>query len=882
MLETIVILSAIVVMAVGRTLYLKQKKQELANLANGEYLNWSKAKRCFRAKQEYPAGTKHSLKHTIQEKSGIFATRISAKNRDSINEINENFVARRLVESKGLFDQLGLTDAQRLAIVRDEDANLINAGAGSGKTRTILTKAEYLIVHGLAKSAEILIVVYNNKIQQEIAQKSKKVDPNITVSTFHALGFGIIKKAERVRVSDMAKDDKKLEDFLSQKMRDILVNSKLLSLLIDFFARHLVEGDPERVAKNKDEYFRKIDYVGLRSMSGEKLKSHEEVQIANWLTLNGIDWEYEQDYPHNESDRQHQPDFYLPDYDVWIEHFGINEDGATASWVEKEKYIEQMNWKINEHQKHQTKLVKTYSYEAKKPGGLPDALEQKLAQYGVKKKPFSEQEVDYLIEKNFKSSSKFIKLINKFLHLAKENKLSQQLAERVVSLRDGAFLILFDLLRNSYEKKLEDANEIDFSDMIIRALEYIESGKYKSPYRYILVDEYQDITKVRLDFLLALQRQVQDARLFCVGDDWQSIYQFQGANISLITEFEKHVEVMQRTDLNKTFRYSQKINDFSSVFVTRNHAQLKKNINSSIASKEEERPIKIVYHAPKNLQKLLKKIIAWIARQSPKAKSCFVLGRYNFNKPEGWQEIKKCALEKGINIEFSTIHGSKGKEADWVVVVENKSDMNGTGFPSSVQDDPVLKMVLTQKENFPDAEERRLFYVAITRTRQGVFLLVPNGEASDFIKEIDPRPKKQPNGEFIQSEYAPFVDVVNKNESKILFCPECGGQTIRKILTDNGRFFYACSHFPSCNGRLTICITENCEAAVDLKEFDNSDKYVCECGRESTICPQCRRGILIERTGQRGAFWGCSQYGVSRCRYTNNIPCEGQVVAQKH
>ncbi len=872
---------------------LEQKKRELTHLANGEYLNWSKAERFLFAKQgTYAMDAGYSSEYSVQDAPGIYTTGTSPKNydstnkihkyffanRDPINKINENFVEKRITESKNLFDKLELTEDQRLAIVRDEDANLINAGAGSGKTRTILGKVEYIIERGLAKPKEILIVVYNQKTKKEIEQKIKITIPNVTVSTFHALGLEIIHKVEssRATISLLSEDEKKLGDFLSQKMRELLKIPQMLQLLIGFFSTHFLESDPEKGIKTKDEYFRKIRHVGLRSLNGTKLKSHQEVQIANWLILNGIKWEYESDYPHNDNKKQYQPDFYLPDYDLWIEHFGIDKHGNTAPGVEKEEYNSGIKWKRDIHAENETKLVETYSYESKKSGGLPQALEEKLAQYGVKKTSISDQDIDHLVKESFKPTSNFIKLVGQFLSLSRENKFSEQkLVERIVSARDGAFLALFSFFRKSYEEKLKADNEIDFTDMIVRGMEYVKTGKYQSCYKYILVDEYQDITRVRLDFLLALQKQVQDSRLFCVGDDWQSIYQFQGANIDLITCFESHVGAMQRTDLKQTFRYSQKISDFSSIFITQNPAQLKKEIRSSISSKEESRPIRIIYHDSEKQREELEKIIDLIIRQSQNRKNkCFVLGRYNHDKPGDWMGLTNYAKSKGVYMEFSTIHKSKGRESDWVIVLENKSNLKGYCFPSETQDDPVLRMVLMKGDNFPNAEERRLFYVAVTRTRRGVFLLAPIGEASDFIREIDPRTGKEAGRGSGQSVYEPFVYVEGDVASKILYCPECKGQTIQKKLNSNGDFFYACSHFPLCNGQLRTCTNKNCASAVDLYGLEGARTHTCECGQESTICPRCRRGVLEQREGKYGKFWGCSQYSSTECRYMKNIPCE--------
>ena len=881
-----------------RVLAMREKKQrEFADAANGEYLNWSKVKRVFFKAQEfgltkerqdaYPTMDKCLPEYAVQDTPGGYAAdavfpnrnwseednKNFVENRDLIDKINELFVEKRLAESKDLFDKHGLTHAQRLAVIRNEDANLINAGAGSGKTRTIVSKVEYLIKRRLAKPAEILVIVYNKKIQREIAEKMKAIESDVVVSTFHALGLGIVKEVEGSppTLSELATDDKKLSRFLSETMRRILKDLSLLNTQIDLFSRYRFHDNPEEGIKTKDEYFRAIRYVGMDSLDGTVLKSHQEVEIANWLILNGIKWEYEKSYPHTDGKRQHRPDFYLPDYDLWIEHFGVDEHGNTAPWVDRLRYQQEMQWKRDEHRANQTKLVETYSYESRKDGGLPKALDDKLAEYGIKKRPMSDDDIDHLIAKSFKPASGFIKLVRQFLMRYRENKFTMQsLKIRADHDRNRAFLALFDVFRECYEKKLENDDEIDFTDMIVRGLKYLQEEKYQSPFKYILVDEYQDITKVRLEFLLALQQQVEDARLFCVGDDWQSIYRFNGADVSLITHFGNYVDVLKRTDLDKTFRYSQKLNEFSVMFITQNPTQLTKSVESIIESDEQARPVRVVYHPIDEQRIKLHKIIDTIASHSSSTDAtCLVLGRYRDDKPRDWHELKQQADSSGVAIEYSTIHQAKGREAEWVVVVENKSDLNGYGFPSKIENDPVLRMLLDQKEKFANAEERRLFYVAVTRARRGVFLLVPAGEASDFIREIDPNAETGIKDEFTQNKYAPFVHAERDTAARILICPECSGQTIQKKSNSDGQFFYACSNYPSCMGRLRSC--EVCDSAIDLKGCA-SGTYTCECGQEFTICPRCGDGVLVQRDGQRGPFLGCSQFSETECKYTKDTP----------
>ncbi len=760
-------------------------QKRVQSLAYGEYLNMEKAKECLsETERNIILDFDHSLVDCDIISDSLRRKYVQARDSKFTDEVNNKFVENRLAESKDFFDRLGLTDSQQLAVVRDEDANLINAGAGSGKTRTILGKVSYLLDRQLAKPEEILVLSYNKDIKREIQRKMDDINPDVLVSTFHSLGNKLIQnvfKPEEVdNEQDVCKKPPKVSIFVNKKQRLKFLTNKLKEildgasshLLLQYFSTYRFEGDPEKGASTDTEYYENIQYAGLQSIDGVELRSHQEVQIANWLILNGINWKYEELYPH--SDSVYQPDFYLPDYDLWIEHFGIDEKGNTAPWVDKKIYNEGIRWKREMHRQNNTTLVETYSYEATRAGALTEALEEKLSQYGVEKTLLSKEHIGKLIGEKYAPISNFIKLIDQFLSLCRENSISNfDLQSRAESKRDRVFIDLFSLFRECYEKQLSRNNEIDYTDMIALGRQYIEQGEWKSKFKYILVDEYQDMTLSKLRLLLALRKQVKGARLFCVGDDWQSIYSFQGANINLITHFEDYVGAMQRTDLNKTFRFSQKISDFSRIFITRNKAQLQKDISSTVQSDEKARPIRIVSYDSWRPNQILTDVFDFILRQSSDdGRSCLVLGRYDkSNKPTHWQKLHEKAKEQGLDVEFSTIHSSKGREADWVVILGNKFDISGYGFPSGIQNDPVLKMILGGDTDFPNAEERRLFYVAVTRARRGVFLLTPSRDKfsakpgedkrvrltgkSAFIKEIL-EDKTERNGSE-ESLYEPYV-----------------------------------------------------------------------------------------------------------------------------
>jgi len=314
-------------------------EKKLTKVANGEYLNRKKAERQL-AEIEISCFQDSFfdfifLNADLQTRAGKAKCLLESK--ALIDRINEDFVVKRLVEGKDFFDNLNLTESQRLAVVRDEDANLVNAGAGSGKTRTILGKVSYLLNQEIAEPEEILVVVYNADAQREIEKRLKEeINFGIPVYTLHALGRRIIEKVQgkSPKISGLANDAK---SFLEKTMKDMFECQIQKDLFSQYFSTYLFEGDPEENVEEKIDYFEKKQYVaGLKSLDGKELKSYQEVQIANWLILNGVKWEYEKPYTFSEN---YHPDFYLPDYDLWIEHFSIDKDGNTAPGVSKEKFI---------------------------------------------------------------------------------------------------------------------------------------------------------------------------------------------------------------------------------------------------------------------------------------------------------------------------------------------------------------------------------------------------------------------------------------------------------------------------------------------------------------------------------------------------------------
>ncbi|MEE9689873.1 DNA helicase IV [Enterobacter sp. HK169] len=283
-------------------------------------------------------------------------------------------------------------------------------------------------------------------------------------------------------------------------------------------------------------------------------------------------------------------------------------------------------------------------------------------------------------------------------------------------------------LLKAWKNALKEENAVDFSGLIHQAIIILEKGRFVSPWKHILVDEFQDISPQRAALLSALRAQNKHTSLFAVGDDWQAIYRFSGAQLSLTTAFHHYFGEGDRSDLDTTYRFNSRIGEIANRFIQQNPHQLAKPLNSLRPGDKKA----VTLLADDQLEPLLDKLSGYAKPDE----RILVLARYHHLKP--------AALEKAatrwpkLQLEFMTIHASKGQQADYVIVVGLKEGSDG--FPAPARESVMEEALLPVPEDFPDAEERRLLYVAITRARHRVWLLFNKEEPSvfvDILKSID-------------------------------------------------------------------------------------------------------------------------------------------------
>ncbi|MBR0352461.1 MAG: UvrD-helicase domain-containing protein [Oscillospiraceae bacterium] len=816
-----------------------------------------------------------------------------------IDSQNEQFVNTQMVSQKGYLDKIlkdcdpniCLDEDQRRVVLTDEDYCLVVAGAGAGKTTTVAAKVKYLVDKCSVDPKQILVISFTNKAVNELKQRIVgELHIQCPIATFHSTGNAVLHKQSPEKLNIV--DDSTLYFVVQDYFREtILKNESAVNNLILFFASYFdapYEGSDlntffNQIAKSNFTTMRseiddfKQQVIDIRTkktvtIQSEIMRSSQEVEIANYLYLNGIDYEYEPLYKYDIllSRKPYTPDFIIRqgDKEAYLEHFGITENGSNNRYSsdELEAYKKAVNDKINLHRQHGTKLL--YTFSAYKDGrSLNEHLKEQLENAGFELHPRSNREVmeKLVVSEENRYIRKLVTLICRFISNFKTNGYTADEFERMYhstqNVRTRLFLNICNDCYLEYQQYLKKNQAVDFQDMInesARILREVKDMKQKLDFRYIIVDEYQDISRQRFDLVSALH-EVTSAKIIAVGDDWQSIYAFSGSDITLFTKFKEKMGYATLLKIVRTYRNSQEVIDIAGNFIQKNKEQIQKDL---ISPKHIEDPVIVYTYDSRRKEKdgdnrsganyaiahaieiALEQIMAYNrAEKKPADSSILLLGRFGFDgdrleKSGLFEFISRGSKIRSVkypklNITFMTAHSSKGLGYDNVIVINGRNETYG--FPSKIENDPVLSFVVKEDLSIQYAEERRLFYVAMTRTKNRVFFIAPEQNPSEFLLEL-------------KHDYKNVVLKGNWNEDPTTSpmykktCPMCGYPMQFRYKAAYGLRLYICTNDPEVCGFMT-----NNAAA----------------GKLSIIkCDQCRDGYLIVKPGKEKTNYmlGCTNY----------------------
>lgn len=739
---------------------------------------------------------------------------------------NKLHMERELRDCRELFDKVEskpLTDEQAEAVVCFDNRVQVVASAGSGKTSTMVAKAIYAMHRGIVSPTSIIMLAYNKDAAAELQARANaslerlgKPSVEIAAMTFHSLGLKIIGSAtgSTPHVPTWARKEHLALAKLADIVDDLKDKSPAFRTRWDIF--RLVFGRHLPLSR-KDKLFDTTNSGGegkLVTLKGEEVASQEECIIANWLFYNGVEYLYEREYEHptaTSEHRQYFPDFFYPDLNLYHEHFALDEEGQPPEQFKK--YLDGVAWKRQLHRQKGTQLIETLSHQVR-DGEAFTHLARELTVRGIELDPNPDRPIPFNGLEPIKHAD-LLGLIRTFITHFKSNCYTEQdLMTCLAEMDSGAFKYRFEMFVDllipvvkKWNKALAAENGIDFEDMINKAAEYLEAG-HRSPYDLVMADEYQDASRARARLCRALVSQ-PNRFLFAVGDDWQSINRFAGADVSVMTGFKPWYGHGQVLRLETTFRCPQAICDVSSRFVSKNPAQFKKNVNSVTApigpafqAIQVEHRNKVAQAVDKYVERIYQQICEGSVPLGRGGKvNVFVLGRYKLDAKflaADWQQ----RFGDRMAFRFKTVHTSKGDEADYVIL----PGMVMRGFPNVKVDDPLFSLVMPQGDTFPSSEERRLFYVALTRARRSVAMFTVAGRRSSFLQELIDEGVVAPtddNGQAIKAERKPDktlpVPAPARPPAKAKG-PACPGCKVGELIWRPGPYgkFLSCSTFPKC------------------------------------------------------------------------------------
>lgn len=704
-------------------------------------------------------------------------------------------------------DLSSLNEQQREAVRSENPRLLVLAGAGSGKTKTLLQKIVYLIEEKQVNASNILAVTFTKSAAHEMLDRlilaaddsgayahvlantfkptrEKEAEryayrkryrwiDNLTLRTFHSLCYSIMRnfgvnefdnKFKIIGDTKVANDE--LAKYAAQEtsyevIHKILIeccaeNDYLLDLkqyILDYQVDKIHQlPSPATLPKNGKYY---------TSLNGTKVRSKSEQYIADWLYRHSIAFEYEP--AANFGDFDFRPDFYIPEANLYLEHV------SQKSYPTKNK--EEQFRKANKL------LVKTFEAQAQDTALFNLALERIVKN----RLPANYQFTRALsFEEEFRSYhhevGSFLRQVMRVVDMTKVENLPldrvQETAQQDQHERVRLFYRLALPLVSGYQAYCTNKSYLDFNDLVSRTISLFRNrpeiaDKFRKKYQYILVDEFQDVNALQVAFIKLLL--TDRNQLFCVGDDWQSIYGFRGSDVDYIISFHQHFAEAETIKLSLNYRSTESIVEASNEVIKHNKFKVDKVIRSSKKSKS-----KIRVYAGKDEAENLEYVVDQVRRLQEEEGYAKEDILFLYRRSKMYSAYFERFRAENLWVSAKTIHGSKGLEARAVFII-GLTEGSG-GFPDIWLEDRIFQVLRTSNHDLLLEEERQLFYVALTRAKDELFLITEKGNELSFLKEIPDT--------FTFKTSVPFQSVVeevilckncqNQLDAVFAFCPHCG------------------------------------------------------------------------------------------------------------
>ncbi len=705
-----------------------------------------------------------------------------------VRQYNLHFVAARKQDYSHLFrkGKFSLDDQQQTAVIVDDENNLVVAGAGSGKTEVLVTRIGYLLQRtDKIEPERILALAFQNKAAEEMQERLfQRYGVKVQVKTFHSLGNSILRTIAMEEggtppsVCSTGNDTEVSGSRQVQLVFEMLLRNKSFQrAVLDYLQ---VSGNDEKLPvdfSTKQDYYEYMRSMRYQTLDGKNVKSRSEQAIYNYLYTHRIDgsdvkllYEEKADwmkYEKNGEAQVPQPDFFLPEFDIYIEHWALGKRKRVPEWfsISTEEYKAAMQLKIakfNEQTKYA--LVET-SQEDWEEGELLERLESRLTT-ALKKRGYKGQirpiPYEEAVEKVWDSAKAtrgaIPRHLTQFINIAKTHgNTPKQIQERLNNESFSEKQLLFCEIAlpvyREYQKLLRKRNEIDFGDMINQATAALKKNPrlLRDEFDHILIDEYQDISPQRYELIKALRSKNDGCKLFCVGDDWQSIMGFSGAEPEYFVHFEKHFPDPAVTILESNYRSSPEIVEIGQAVISHNgDAQIRKNVRATTDTPGRILT-NVLLHQPKFKKQYFTQTathcmdtIRGLIDSGVRPEQIMILRRI-MQCPPLINPLKQAAKARGIRlatdkltpgaVRLMSVHKSKGLEAEHVFILNVDDDVYG--FPCLLERQEIFEPAGKMGQHDKLEEERRLFYVALTRAKRNVYIYTLKQSPSPFINEVE-------------------------------------------------------------------------------------------------------------------------------------------------
>ncbi|TSD08694.1 hypothetical protein DP107_18670 [Haloglomus irregulare] len=697
---------------------------------------------------------------------------------DMLDEYNEAFVRRQRTEYEPLFTDIddaghSLNPAQQRAIVRNGYYNQVVAGAGTGKTFALIYRVAYLVQTGVDAS-RIVALTYTTEAATEMETRLETEFgiTNVEVRTIHAFAYQIAQETgDRTRSVAQSRDKYNL-------IKNVLEKEEGSdSEFAEHYVRFLYHYDDDFL--DEADFHEKTDYVAERrdrtyeTLGGEEVASEAEKVIADFLFTHNITYRYEAiaEWAATAEGQPYRPDFYLPDYDIYIEHWGLDENGEVAPWFSQssDEYFEKLRWVREEFQRGESELIGTYEFEHES-GRLERALEHRLEAAGV---DLGRMSFDEFVDDVFEYNEKRGDIEDSFKQFVENAKTFDVAPDEIPDRLDRSKPRQYHFghcgreMLEQYDAYLQRNELLDFDDMIYDAIEAIEvdPASFQDRYDHILVDEFQDVAMSQIRLVRPFVGPDAGTRLFCVGDDWQSIYSFQGSQVEYFVNFGDHFgpPAPVVTRLTANYRCPKSVIEASNDLISNNEAQIKKIVEAQ--NSRDTTPVLHTLDGYRNREyerrvgTYAADLVEGFVDEGSDPSEVMVLCRYDGGaayldelkaelkhrdlpydgkddifRPPDMPDEHEDDFDPEAGISAFSVHQAKGREAKHVVLLHAAT--GPMGFPPDDRDDDLIAPVQDVPTN-TTAEERRLFYVALTRATDNLHVMTRAGKQSPFVTEIE-------------------------------------------------------------------------------------------------------------------------------------------------